>query len=153
MLSLYVDVKCVFVLVCTESVPDISSEGTALADYFLLVSLSNGTVVFTVTDLPGGDNLVIVLRSAVPVSGGVLHSSVVTAGLVTELDVEGVAAGHLQLGEVQLRLVLTTVELVVGLNLNQLSLLSPDKLTGVILHSFALQTHSFIQLPRRDFKK
>ena len=97
----------------------------------------------------------IILGPAVPVSGGVLHSPVVTAGLVTELDVEGVATRHLQLGEVQLSLVLTTVELVVVLNLTQLSLLSPDKLTGVILDSFTLhsahtQSHS---APTQRFEK
>ena len=79
----------------------------------------------------------VVLRPAVPVGGGVLHCPVVTAGLVAELDVEGVAARHLQLGEVQLSLVVTTVELVVMVvSLTQLSLLSSGKLTGVILHSF-----------------
>ena len=86
--------------VCAENIPDISGEGTALTDYFLLVSLSNGTVVFTVADLPGGDDLVVILGPAVPVGGGVLHCPVIAPGLVTELDVEGVAARHLQLGEV-----------------------------------------------------
>ena len=133
----------ILVLVCAENVPDISGEGTALADNFLLVSLPNGTVVFAVTDLPGGDDLVVILGPAVPVGGGVLHCPVITAGLVAELDVEGVAARHLQRGEVELSLVLAAVALVrVGVvvaTITQLSLLSPAKMTGVVLHSFALQ--------------
>ena len=84
----------------------------------------------------------IVLRPAVPVGGGVLHGPVITAGLVAELDVEGVAARHLQRGEVQLSLVLTAVELVVLVvaSLTQLSLLSPVKMAGMVLHSFTLNT-------------
>ena len=85
----------------------------------------------------------VILGPAVPVGGGVLHRPVITAGPVAELDVEGVAARHLQRGEVELSLVLTTVALVrVGVvvaTITQLSLLPPAKMTGVVLHSFALQ--------------
>ena len=132
---------CVFV--CAENVPDISGEGTALTDNFLFVSLSNRTVVFTVTDLSGGDDLVIILGPTVPVGGSVLHCPVITAGPVAEFDVEGVAPRHLQRGEVQLSLVLTAVELVVLVVANlthQLSLLSPVKMAGMVLHSFTLHT-------------
>ena len=128
-----------FVSVCAESVPDISSEGTALADNLLLVSLTDGTVVLTVTDLPGGDDFVLVLWPTVPVSGVMLHSPVHTPGLVTELDVEGVAHGHLQLGEVELRVVKTAVSCVeISLVHPQLPLLSSSKFAGVILYELAL---------------
>ena len=85
----------------------------------------------------------VILGPAVPVGGGVLHCPVIAAGLVAELDVEGVAARHLQRGEVELSLVLAAVALVrvrvLVASITQLSLLSPGKMTGVVLHSFALQ--------------
>ena len=128
----------VFNIICEDS-PDIPSEGTALADDLLLVPLTDWTVVLAVADLPGRDDLVVVLRAAVPVGGVVLHRPVDTAGLVAELDVEGVAHGHLQLGEVELRVVKTAVSRVeISLVHPQLPLLSSSKFAGVILYELAL---------------
>ena len=66
--------------------PDISNEGTALAYVLLFVPSSNRTVESIVTDLAGGDGLVVVLGAAVEVAGVVLLSPLDTQILSTELN-------------------------------------------------------------------
>ena len=56
-----------------------------------------------------GTNLMLILRSTVPVTGVMLDSGVDTACIVTHNDGEGVTHSHLQLGELQLGVVTATV--------------------------------------------
>ena len=82
--------------------PDISDEGTALADDLLLVPATNQTVGNIVTDLFGGEDLGVVLRPALPVTGFVFHRLVDTPVLGADLHCEGVGLRRPQLGELEL---------------------------------------------------
>ena len=88
--------------------PDISNEGTALADDLLLVPATNRTVGNIVTDLLGGEDLGVVLRPALPVTGFVFYRLVNTPVLRAELYCEGVGSRRPQLSELELSVVSPT---------------------------------------------